>query len=471
MRMGEQVSTGPIRRHVLRAVATFAVAYEAIACGATEAPPEGTGASSGEYVDAGTSGDSGGADGSLGAGPGSNEGSDGGSGGRPIPDADSGGGIDVRDGGTTSSDCDGLMGALAPAKIHTTSYSTMNGGYCGLPIGDSEGYIAVEVSESDHPRWQLLSPAGTRLGSVNAWRGALFPASLGYFIEQGNSGGANNSPDIQGVDRSGRLRDHTQVYGMPIIIPAPHGELLLLGPISRSWISPPERYRQSVWMLRDDGSSLWGPNPLAVDSTVFGGGTDSEGRTLVFQDGSAVYGSGSIAAQWFDLDGTPLTAAFQLISGFIGASSTWFETSPIFGGGLAVRRMDLDMASGLTTSEWLVMVSSGSSRPDHAPEWLRARQNRSMVQVLRAGGGYAMLPWGADMSPCAQSVEILSLSGASCGTLTLPSDAGSCRTRDLRVGLDGTLLQMLPLDREQSTIPGRPDVHTCTLLFWPAALR
>jgi hypothetical protein len=121
----------------------------------------------------------------------------------------------------------------------------------------------------------------------------------------------------------------------------------------------------------------------------------------------------------------------------------------------------------IITSEWLVVLQSGSSQPNVAPQWLRSRPDTNLA-VVRSGGAYATAPWRADVNPCAQEVEVLSPSGEACGLLTLSIDSGSCRTRDLHIGLDGTLLQMLPYDREQQV---GVSPRTCTLRFWPAALR
>jgi hypothetical protein len=354
--------------------------------------------------------------------------------------------------------------SLPPPKTYRIEYSLINFGYCGLPVADGQGNIALEVSEWTHPSWDLLDPGGTRIGKAAAWRGALFPAALGYITQQGHSGGANIAPDMQSIDRSGRQRTHTRVYGTPALVPSSRGEMLVLGPVSEVFVAPADA-KQMVWQLRDDASSLWGPTPLALQSRVLGGGADADGRVLVIQDGAGRYGAGAIAAQWFGRDGSALTGAFELIAQFRSGPSTWFETSAIVGG-LAIRRMDQETPSSLKTSEWLVVLRSGSQRPDPAPEWLRSRPNTDLVL---AGDRYATLPWGTYASPCAQAVEILSSSGASCATLQMPVDSVRCLTRDLRRGLDGTLLQMLPVDREQSSIVGGAEVRTCTLRFWPAA--
>jgi hypothetical protein len=83
---------------------------------------------------------------------------------------------------------------------------------------------------------------------------------------------------------------------------------------------------------------------------------------------------------------------------------------------------------------------------------------------------YALLPWSADVSSCHQQLEILALSGASCGKIDFPIDDQPCRTKDLRLGFDGTVMQTLPANREKNDPPGSA-VFTCTLRYWPGALR
>lgn len=394
--------------------------------------------------------------------------------GQPGRDADagtvvggSGGGLDTpADGGPAPAQCEELADPPPEPVVHATLYSR-RAGHCGLAWSDGQGDVALEVSQlDDHPRWDLLSPAGTRLGSADAWRGVLFPSIRGYIIEQGNSGGPSSSPDIQGIDSAGRLRADTQVEGGPLVVPSERGELLVLGSVAAA-PAPPLPFPWVVWVLRDDATTLWGPRPLSMQSATVGGGIDAAGRVLVLQDGTAAFGAGTTAAQWFDQDGSALTSPFLLLESSAARPSARLETSPLIGGGLAIRRVTLDDASGVESSEWLVTVAAGRSSPAPAPQWLRSRPNTTLATI--SGDRYAVLPLGGDVSPCAQAVDVVSASGGSCARVVFPIDGGQCRTRDLRRGLDGTVLQMLPADREPFVQP--PDVHACTLRFWPAALR
>ena len=211
-----------------------------------------------------------------------------------------------------------------------------------------------------------------------------------------------------------------------------------------------------------------GPTPLNLGNpTVFGAGVDLLGRAIViFSGGSA----GAVEGVWIDTNGMVKGGVFTIFSNFQPGVSTWFETSPLIGGGLALRRMDAP-AGGLDnrrTSQWLAVLPSGEMRTDPVPDWLAQRPNTNMA-LARNRLAYAFLPWTADLSSCNQQVEVTAPSGVSCGKVDFPVDGNACHGRELRLGLDGTVMQMLPSDRE-TTRPGTV-VSTCTLRYWPAALR
>ncbi|TMB12566.1 MAG: hypothetical protein E6J65_25945 [Deltaproteobacteria bacterium] len=223
-------------------------------------------------------------------------------------------------------------------------------------------------------------------------------------------------------------------------------------------------------MVFDANGVRWGPRAL-LDRRVFGLGVDLNSRVLVIQNGYAQC-SGCILGQWFERDGTPLTGSFTLLAGFSPGPATWFETAPLIGGGLAVRRMDADHSTQTQGfhSQWLITVESGSDQIHEAPDWMKGRPDTDLA-LARGGAAYAVLSNGAFGAPCTQDVELLSASGNSCARWTLELSSGStCDTLELRLGLDGTILQRLPpaLESVRDSI-GR--TRTCTVRFWPAALK
>jgi hypothetical protein len=218
-------------------------------------------------------------------------------------------------------------------------------------------------------------------------------------------------------------------------------------------------------MFQPDGTTRWGPNPLGTSAAIFGVGVDLLGRALVITDG----GGGTIDGIWFDRNGTRMTDFFPIVTNFSAGPATWFEAAPLIGGGLAVRRVDAP-SPGATTgwhSQWIATVPSGNPNAQGAPDWLTSRPD-TWIEPVRGNTAYAVLPMGAQGTACDQKVEVLAPDGASCGSLDFPIASSTCDTFDLRLGVDGTVLQKLPASLEQA--PGAA-VRNCTVRFWPALLK
>lgn len=381
--------------------------------------------------------------------------------------ADAGLGLGGADAGASAADCAGLMPTALPMPVsHLAIYSTAGGmAYCGLPSADGAGVVSYEQSGSGHPAFTLLSPTGAAQGSLSLWHGSLWPQPLGFLSDSGSS--TQQTVAVTRFDEHGHPLGGTAVQGAGIYTSDPLGGLLLVGQFALGNQPPAPASGPSLLMFNADGSVRYGPIPLGVSASLFGASIDLFDRALVVFDGSALFGAGAIAAAWFDASGAPLTGPFRLLSSFVAGRSTWFEGSQLIGGGLAVRRMDSGPADG-RTSQWLVTLPSGVALQQPAPPWLTARPDTNLT-IVRGGTAYAATPWAANVSPCTQQVEVLSPSGNSCGTQQYAVDGEACTTRELRVGLDGTVLQMLPADRE--TTPPGTDLRSCTLRFWPAALR
>lgn len=371
------------------------------------------------------------------------------------------------DAGPPGADCAGLMPTAQPMPVsHQAIYSTAGGlAYCGLPTADGQGVVSFEQSGSDHPSFTLLSPAGATQGSLSLWHGSLWPQPAGFIADSGSS--TEQTVAVTAFDEHGHALSGTPVQGAGIYTPDLLGGLLLTGQFALGNEPPQPASGLALFMFNTDASVRYGPIPLGASASLFGAGIDLFDRALVIFDGSGLFGAGAVGAAWFDTSGAPLTGPFRLLSGFVAGTSTWFETSPLLGGGIAVRRMDSGPGD-VRTSQWLVTVPSGLAQPGPAPAWLTARPDTNL-SIVRGGLAYATTPWSANESPCAQRVEVLSPAGNSCGALEYAVDDGSCTTRELRLGLDGTVLQMLPADRE--TTPAGTDLRSCTLRFWPAALR
>jgi hypothetical protein len=211
----------------------------------------------------------------------------------------------------------------------------------------------------------------------------------------------------------------------------------------------------------------WGPKALASGGAVYGAGVDLLGRALVITDGMK-FGPDTISAQWFDRDGTALTGEFVLVTGFTAAESTWFETSPLIGSGVMVRRMDYSYSERVFRSQALAVVDGGMPSVRAAPDWMASRPN-TRLEVARGRRGYAVVPYGAKGVPCTQHVEVLAPDGASCGALEYRIADGTCDTHDMAVGTDGTVIQLLP-DAMETKDPLLL-THSCTWRWWTGAAK
>jgi hypothetical protein len=361
-----------------------------------------------------------------------------------------------------SVECRGLLPSSAGrGQVYESAYAPYNAGYCGLPQGDGKGLIALERSDSDHPSWDVIDPSGHLVGSFNPWWGNAFPTPDGFIGESQAAGRFTVGIARFTGPGKGQL---TAVRGIGLPAPDPNGGILLAGRYSGQETVAPA---PSVWMFNADASLRWGPTPITGDATVVGAGVDTLGRSIVLLGGAPGSGAGPVTAQWFATDGRPLGEAFEILHDFSPDVLTRFETSPLIGGGVALRRVH-----GIDppwASDWVGMIGSGASHIDLPPKWLASRPN-TRLEVARGESAYAVLPYGEGVAPCSQSAEVLTPSGVSCGALELPIVPGACITRDLRLGLDGSVLQMVPSSLEHDLHqPGGP--RSCTLRFWPAVLR
>jgi hypothetical protein len=335
-------------------------------------------------------------------------------------------------------------------------------GFCGDAQGDGTGVLVIQVQDSSHPAWRFVSPSGGEMGSFGMWAGELYQEPDRY------TGFIYNAADwylVQAVDEHGSRGGGSTVFTgsqLPVRWPDPNGGLFAAGPTSTSGAQP---RTQQAWMFEPDGRTRWGPRPLGTAGPVYGVGVDFLGRALAIVEG----GDGTINAIWFERDGTAMTPFFAIATGFAAGAATWFEALPLIGGGLAVRRLDAP-GSGIWRgwhSTWLAVIPSGSSAVQAPPDWLTSRPDTSL-QVIHGNRAYALLPLRADNTVCEQKLEVLAPNGTSCGSMSFPVKSGTCNTWDLRVGIDGTVLQRFPAELEVSPTPRS---RSCTLRFWPAAVR
>lgn len=263
-------------------------------------------------------------------------------------------------------------------------------------------------------------------------------------------------------DHDGRaIAQSNPMLGAPAVKESPLGGILYAGDFNAQDQDFQKPARHQACFLNSDLTVRWCRN-LAGKGTVVGVGTDAAGNSIVITDG----GSGNISAEWhMAVDGAlPSRGAFLVLTGFVPGPDTWFETAPLIGGGVALRRVDQqDDQSGrpYTTSQWLATVPFGPPAANVAPHWLTSRPNTNMA-IVRSNRAYAMLPLGGPSAVCGQTIDLIAADGTECGSLPVGVESGTCRTEDVTLALDGTPIQLRPREAD----PG-----SCSYRWWPSALR
>ena len=348
---------------------------------------------------------------------------------------------------------------------------------CGGGTADGSGSVALLLNAWHTDAVFVVDRAGALLGSASTSMGGfLLPQPKGFAEVSGRGylgpewvtryGQMLTDFDSAGAKTGSTFfANHSGSQNLPAAAD-PNGGVLFAGDFALNPNEAGDPTLHAAILFTGGGSGAgarWGPKALASAGAVFGVGVDVHSRSLVITDGANKFGGGTVSAEWFDAYGTPLTGEFVLLTGFAPGASTWFETTPLIGGGLLVRRMD-----GPSRSQALAVLGSGSAKVEPPPAWMASRRD-VRLQIARGGKAYAVLPLGAEGVPCTQTVEIVAPDGTSCGATNYPIAAGTCDTHDVTLGADGTVIQQLPqsLEETNDVIGG----HTCTWRWWTGAAR
>ena len=354
--------------------------------------------------------------------------------------------------------CAGL--AADPPRTPVTA-STFTPGTCDRGMVEATGAIGLQRHGTGRIVFDVVDPATGRqrgVADLAAVGGSFAPQSAGFTgIIQGASG--VNQLVAQFWDSDGKyVSAGPAMQGKPSIgYPQVAFGILLAGDFS--WNGWPARHQ--AWLLNTGGAFQWG-HDLAAAGAVVGLGADSTGKTLIVTVGAGI---GNVTAQWFDSAGVPLTGEFVILTGFEAGQNTWFETAPLIGGGVALRRVDQQNdADGRSyrTSQWLLTLAPGQTTTQAAPQWLAGRSNTDLASA-RSGKAYAVLPLGGPGADCAQKIDVLAPDGTGCGSFDATIARGQCRTEDVSIGREGTPIQLMP----KALTPA----STCSYRWWPAALR
>jgi hypothetical protein len=354
--------------------------------------------------------------------------------------------------------CNGITPGPLPAAV---SITTSTQATCSVGIGDRTGTLGLQSFGNPGDDLHIVDAAtGTQIAV------APHPNQDGFFVPttDGFIGLLHSRANPQPLwfseywnHRGNFVSSGDAIVGSRVFAGTPAGTVAIAGNFSLSG----RPARPQLLVLGPNGTDFNCAHDLASAGTVFGLGGDAQGRVLVITDG----GAGRIAAQWFDGTCTPNTGAFTLIANFVAGEHTFFDTGPLIGGGVAVRRVDEKTDSAgvsFRTSSWLVTVPGGNASVQPAPQWLTTRPNTTLA-LARGGNAYALLPLGEPGVTCSQQVDVFASDGTLCGSVPLPIADGQCRTQDLGLSLDGTPIQLLPSSLSQP--------QTCAYRWWPFALR
>lgn len=326
------------------------------------------------------------------------------------------------DAGTTASDdCDGLRPPFDPGSasgshfipVHTSSG---NDG-CAAGVSSGTGTLALVMISDHFGTLDFVSTSGTLLATTTSYPSSMAGGERGFIADQRLS----ETEFLQAWSDSGAMLARTpgQIQAGNAADDPLGGVVALTSSSQITSYAPSLAVRWSVTRPSDY------PVAMAVDRA---------GATLFLFDGTAYFGANTVAGIWID----PAGAAGNIFE-MLGPQSDLAFRLPF--------ALTQRTASGLFLSrsgQWVAQIDSLATVSSAAPEWLQARPS-SRLHMVHGGKGYAVLPVGGlDVQDCAQTVEVVSPSGLSCGTTTFRAAAGACRTGPISVGYDGSVMQVAP---------------------------
>jgi len=335
-----------------------------------------------------------------------------------------GGGSDA--GTTASDDCDGLRppsdpGAASASHFIPVHTSTGNDG-CGGGVSSGTGTLALTMAAYHSGTTDFVTTSGTLLASTSSSPSSFIGGASGFIEDQTPS----VMEFLQAWSDSGAMQ--AQSSGQPSLAIPPAEDPL--GGVVALTVPPPKitSYDPSLAVRW----SVIRPSDYPVAMAV-----DRAGRTLFLFDGTAYFGDNTVAGMWIDHAGVAGPMFEMLGPQSELAFRLPFAMTQRTGSGLFLSR----------SSQWIAQIDSLATSSSPAPAWLQARPS-SQLHMVHGGKGYAVLPpysaYGTDVRDCAQTVEVVSPSGVSCGTTTFRAAAGTCRPVSIAVGYDGTVIQLAP---------------------------
>jgi hypothetical protein len=371
-----------------------------------------------------------------------------------------GGGIPTDGGGTTVSDCDGLLPPAPGAPMQfTLADQDRHDGDCRAGETDGTGHIVATWVKTQNTegesRHTFVDPAtATVVGTLSADNMRPIGQASGfmgtgcidghcfsdYWVLSPTGGGIYKSP-AEGAS-FGTANDPTG--GLVHILAKDLGSIV---PYRVEAVDASGAIRWSVPLAPPPApATSYGVTMLAVDR---------EGNVLVL----AAAFNGPWQGQWISHGGSA-GPQFQPFS----PGQLPGQMYERVGNGLFLR----GSVGGL--SAWIGQFEPLATTMTPPPAWLAARPPTDL-HMVHGGRGYAFLPGGPTSATCEQTIEVVSPSGTSCGASSFAIGGGSCATSSIIVGYDGTVVQQLPFEREASSCRAAGHLCNCTYRYWPGYFR
>jgi hypothetical protein len=333
---------------------------------------------------------------------------------------------------------------------------------CLAGTSDGWGNLALPMENDYQPHNTtvfLVSPSGTPQGMFEGVR--LLPVEQREGFMGVENFGAWSQTDVVAFAASGQSFQRTNPqYGSGLAAVDPTGGLV-------AFASPEWRLAGGRLTAYDARATVRWSHTFSDEGAIAALGVDRQGNTLLLYSEVPGFGEGTLAGVWVDSSGH-VSKPFLALTGLAGRVTQYlFTLSPQVGSGLFLQQTNYG-APPFGRPQWVRAFPSNAPRSEPAPDWLVSRPN-TFLHMARGGRAYALLPAGGQESPdCSQSIEVLSASGTSCGSVRFQVGTSACTTRGLSVGYDGTVVQQLPSAFEPCNEGGH---CSCTWRWWPAFLK
>jgi hypothetical protein len=359
-----------------------------------------------------------------------------------------------------------------PGRTIALLATAQNFGYhfaqCGPGTSDGAGYLALmNNADLGVVLWSVVSPSGVPRseligGGDLAWE--IVPQPSGFQVSinaEQPPGLLMTSYSSQGV-RLNQVRLTKDTDAPYSLFPNPQGGSLLATWEPREGNAQAVMYQflDSTGVPRSERVELLSA-PWAGDIHLIGG-VDTHGRALLMWQ-EPRHGDGWVA-QWVARDGGPITQPFRFL--LTGASG---ELHPLAGGGLALRN---------GAGQWIASFPSGKPSMEPAPAWLADHPGTALV-LIHGQRAHALVlpPSEIPGTGCQAALLTFTQDGTACGKLLFPAVEGSCGSRQINIGLDGSVIQQLaPIvgqhcERDDpDCIPGDNNDDQCVWRWWPRLL-